>query len=97
MLYKQTTTNGIDSTSSRTTTCATSSPLMFVATPLRWWIGGGWRPHTEVERVATANYYRQLGRHMGIRGDPGDPAGVLRAARFYEARHFGYRLQARGR
>ena len=36
----------------------------------RWLDGYGWRPLTEVERVATAVYYRELGRHMGIKDIP---------------------------
>ncbi|MBC3189690.1 DUF2236 domain-containing protein [Pseudonocardia sp. C8] len=62
----------------------------FVATPLRWVDRWGWRPHTEVERVATANYYRQLGGHMGIRGIPATWQEFCELLDSYEARHFGY-------
>src|SRR3712207_309188 len=42
----------------------------FVVTPIRWLDEYGWRRMTEVERIASANYYRELGRHMGIRDIP---------------------------
>ncbi|ANY07377.1 oxygenase MpaB family protein [Pseudonocardia sp. HH130630-07] len=62
----------------------------FVVVPLRWVDRWGWRRHTEVERVATANYYRRLGRHMGIRDVPAtwQEFGALLDA--YEGEHFGY-------
>jgi len=39
----------------------------FVVSPIRWVDAYGWRRMSENERVANANYYRDLGRHMGIR------------------------------
>ena len=62
----------------------------FVTVPIRWLDDVGWRPFTEAEKVASANYYRALGRHMGI---PDIPAtwqefGALLDA--YEAEHFGF-------
>src|SRR6185312_2457677 len=42
----------------------------FVVTPIRWLDAFGWRRMTDMERVASANYYRELGRHMGIRDIP---------------------------
>jgi uncharacterized protein (DUF2236 family) len=42
----------------------------FVVTPIRWMDEFGWRPMTDNERVAAANYYHELGRHMGIRDIP---------------------------
>ena len=42
----------------------------FVVMPIRWIGVYGWRRLTEAERVASANYYRDLGRHMGIRDIP---------------------------
>ena len=42
----------------------------FVVMPIRWLDKYGWRPLTAAERVASVNYYRELGRHMGIRGIP---------------------------
>ena len=48
----------------------------FVVMPIRWLDAYGWRRLTEAERVASANYYRALGRHMGITGIPETHAGV---------------------
>ncbi|MDA8278045.1 MAG: oxygenase MpaB family protein [Actinomycetota bacterium] len=42
----------------------------FVVTPIRWMDDYGWRPMSENEKVAAANYYRDLGRRMGIREIP---------------------------
>jgi hypothetical protein len=42
----------------------------FVVQPIRWLDAYGWRPMSECERVASAHYYRDLGRRMGIRGIP---------------------------
>jgi hypothetical protein len=61
----------------------------FVVVPIRWLDRYGWRRLTEAERAASANYYRELGRHMGIKGIPGthqDFAGFLDR---YEEEHFG--------
>ncbi len=38
--------------------------------PMRWMDRFGWRPMCETERVASANYYRELGRHMNIKDAP---------------------------
>lgn len=62
----------------------------FVVVPLRWVRRWGWRRHTEVEKVATANYYRELGRHMGIRDVPGTWQDFEALLDAYEAEHFGY-------
>ena len=62
----------------------------FVVVPLRWVQRWGWRQHTEVEKVATAEYYRELGRHMGIRGIPGTWREFEDLLDGYEAEHFGY-------
>jgi hypothetical protein len=42
----------------------------FVVMPIRWLDTYGWRRLTEAERVASANYYVELGRHMGIKDIP---------------------------
>lgn len=42
----------------------------FVVTPIRWMDDFGWRPMSETERVAASNYYRDLGKRMGIREIP---------------------------
>jgi hypothetical protein len=62
----------------------------FVVVPLRWVDRWGWRRHTDVERVATANYYRRLGRHMGIRDVPETWQEFYALLDTYEAEHFGY-------
>ena len=42
----------------------------FVVMPIRWLDNYGWRRLTEAERVASANYYVELGRQMGIKDIP---------------------------
>lgn len=42
----------------------------FVVVPMRWIDRFGWRELSEAERVASANYYRELGRHMNIKAMP---------------------------
>ena len=61
----------------------------FVVMPIRWLDDYGWRPLTEIERVASANYYRDLGRHMGIREIPETWQAFARAMDAYERKHFG--------
>jgi hypothetical protein len=61
----------------------------FVVTPIRWVDAFGWRRMTEVERIASANYYRDLGRHMGIRDVPETWQGFSRLLDAYEREHFG--------
>jgi hypothetical protein len=62
----------------------------FVVIPMRWMDRFGWRAMTEAERVASANYYRELGRHMNIKDSPvtyHEFAALLDA---YEREHFAY-------
>jgi hypothetical protein len=61
----------------------------FVVTPIRWVDAYGWRRMTEVERIASANYYRDLGRHMGIRDVPETWQGFSRLLDAYERDRFG--------
>ncbi|WP_239308823.1 oxygenase MpaB family protein [Frankia sp. Cj3] len=42
----------------------------FVVVPIRWIDRFGWRRLSETEKAASANYYRELGRHMGMTGIP---------------------------
>jgi ER-bound oxygenase mpaB/B'/Rubber oxygenase, catalytic domain len=67
----------------------------FVVVPIRWLDEYGWRPLTEREKVASAYYYRDLGRHMGIKAMPEtwQEFGSLMDA--YEAEHFAYDPRAR--
>ena len=61
----------------------------FVVMPIRWIDAYGWRRLTEVERIAGANYYRELGRRMGIRDLPETWQGFARYLADYERAHFG--------
>ena len=67
----------------------------FVAVPIRWLDDHGWRPMTETEKVASANYYRDLGRHMGIKQVPGTWQEFTRLMDDYEGRHFAYDARSR--
>src|SRR4051795_3548394 len=67
----------------------------FVVMPIRWLDAYGWRSMTETERIASANYYRELGRHMGIRGIPETWQAFARLLDAYERDHFGFDLGGR--
>ena len=67
----------------------------FVVTPIRWLDAYGWRRMTEVERVASANYHRELGRHMGIRDIPQTWQAFTRLLDAYERDHFAFDLGGR--
>ena len=62
----------------------------FVAMPIRWLDRYGWRCLTEAERVASANYYRALGRHMGITGIPETHQQFAAFLDAYEREHFAF-------
>jgi uncharacterized protein (DUF2236 family) len=62
----------------------------FVVMPIRWIDDFGWRRMTETERIAGANYYRDLGRHMGIRDIPVTWQAFARYLDAYEREHFGF-------
>jgi hypothetical protein len=62
----------------------------FVVTPIRWVDAYGWRRMTESERIAGANYYRALGRQMGIRDIPSTWQAFARFLDAYERQHFGF-------
>src|SRR3954451_18297067 len=66
-----------------------------VLTQIRWVDQFGWRPMTEVERIAGANYYRALGRHMGIHDIPETWQEFSRLLDAYEREHFGFDLGGR--
>ncbi len=66
----------------------------FVTTPIRWLDAYGWRPLSETEKVATATYYRELGRHMGIKDIPATWWEFGAHMDAYEAQHFGYDARA---
>jgi hypothetical protein len=67
----------------------------FVVMPIRWLEEFGWRPLTEHERVATAHYYRELGRHLGIRDLPATHQEFAAYLDRYEREHFAYDERAR--
>jgi hypothetical protein len=67
----------------------------FVVMPIRWLDDYGWRRMTEIERIAGANYYRELGRHMGIRDIPATWQAFARLLDAYEREHFGFDLGGR--
>jgi hypothetical protein len=62
----------------------------FVVMPIRWMDAYGWRSMTETERIASANYYRELGRHMGIRDVPETWQAFSRHLDAYEREHFAF-------
>lgn len=62
----------------------------FVVSPVRWVDAFGWRPYTPGERTATATYYRQLGRRMGITQIPSTYAAFETLMDDYEQQHFAF-------
>ncbi|MFD8789213.1 oxygenase MpaB family protein [Streptomyces vinaceus] len=62
----------------------------FVVIPARWLDAYGWRPLTHHERRAAANYYAELGRHMGIKDIPGSFEEFEETLRTYEEAHLGW-------
>jgi hypothetical protein len=62
----------------------------FVTMPIRWLDSYGWRPLTELEKTASANYYRALGQLMGIKDIPATHQGFAAFLDQYEAQNFGF-------
>jgi len=62
----------------------------FVVVPTRWLDQFGWRRLTPAERVATVNYYRDVGAHMGIKDIPETYQGFEWLLDDYERSHFGF-------
>ena len=62
----------------------------FVVTPVRWLADFGWRPFTSHEVQAWTNYYRAVGRHMGIRDIPETYDAFVALMDGYEATHFAF-------
>jgi hypothetical protein len=62
----------------------------FVVIPMRWMDRFGWRPLSEIERRASANYYRELGRHMNIKDSPATHQEFAAYLDAYEREHFAY-------
>jgi hypothetical protein len=67
----------------------------FVVMPIRWMADYAWRPMTETERIAQAEYYRELGRYMGIRDVPETWQAFARTLDAYEREHFAFDPGAR--
>jgi hypothetical protein len=62
----------------------------FVVSPIRWIDAYGWRRLSEVEKIAGANYYRRLGRQMGIQDIPETWQAFARLLDDYERAHFAF-------
>ncbi|MFJ3173185.1 oxygenase MpaB family protein [Streptomyces roseus] len=62
----------------------------FVVIPARWLDAYGWRPLTHHERRAAANYYAELGRHLGIKDIPDSYEEFEKTLDAYEEAHFGW-------
>ena len=64
----------------------------FVVMPVRWLndYGYGWRRLTDHEIAAGTNYYRKLGKHMGIKEIPETYAEFRELMDSYEREHFAY-------
>lgn len=67
----------------------------FVAVPIRWLDEHGWRPMTEPEKIASAHYYRALGRHLGIKDIPETWQDFTTAMAAHEAEHFAFDARSR--
>lgn len=67
----------------------------FVVMPVRWLAAYGWRPMSDREVLASTEYYKALGRLMGIRDVPGTYAEFVSLLDAYEAEHFAYDEGAR--
>jgi hypothetical protein len=67
----------------------------FVVIPKRWIEVYGWRKLSRHEIVASAGYYRTLGRHMGIKDIPGSYEEFEACLDAYEEAHFGWDEGAR--
>ena len=66
-----------------------------VVVPIRFMDRYGWRRTFEHERVASAEFYAQMGRRMGLRGIPDTFAEFERYMQDYERANFIYTDQAR--
>ncbi|OUC81104.1 oxygenase MpaB family protein [Gordonia lacunae] len=62
----------------------------FVVVPKRWIDDYGWRKLTDDEVTASVNYYRALGRHMGIKEIPADYRAFETLMDAYEHEHFAF-------
>jgi uncharacterized protein (DUF2236 family) len=62
----------------------------FVVLPIRWIDRFGWRRLSETEKIASARYYRELGRHLGITDLPASYQEFAAHLDSYEAERFAH-------
>lgn len=62
----------------------------FVVVPKRWLDDYGWRTLSDNELRASVNYYRALGRHMGIKDIPETYDAFMHLMDDYEREHFDF-------
>jgi mpaB/rubber oxygenase-like protein len=60
----------------------------FVFEPIRWNTRFGWRPLIETEKLATFEFWREVGRRMAIKDIPAGYAELERFNEDYERRNF---------
>ena len=60
----------------------------FVFEPIRWNARFGWRPLIETEKLATFEFWREVGRRMAIKEIPASYEELERLNEEYERRHF---------
>jgi hypothetical protein len=60
----------------------------FVLEPIRWNARLGWRPLIETEKLATFEFWREVGRRMAIKEIPKSYADLEELNAEYERRHF---------
>jgi hypothetical protein len=60
----------------------------FVFEPIRWNARFGWRPLVKTEKLATFEYWREIGRRMAIERIPASYAELEAFNEEYERRHF---------
>ena len=66
----------------------------FVFEPIRWNARFGWRPLIEAEKVATFEFWREVGRRMAIKEIPESYEELQRYNEEYERSHFRRTAQA---
>jgi hypothetical protein len=60
----------------------------FVFEPIRWNARFGWRPLIETEKLATFEFWREIGRRMAIRDIPSEYAALQQFNEAYERERF---------
>jgi hypothetical protein len=66
----------------------------FVFEPIRWNVRFGWRPLIETEKLATFEFWREVGRRMAIKEIPEVYAELELYNEEYERRHFQRTVEA---